>query len=316
MNSRDRLDKALRFEETDRPPHFEASFELAEEAFGLSFPSSDEMYKATKKEREKLFGVCAEIYAKTIEKFKWDAVNVWNPGSRDELQYDFIPFLQKYIGEDIPILNCVWGSFVSLETVKDYMEFSIKLVEEPQEIHRWAKSMLEDAKIHAQKSIDAGVYGTIIANDSAFNSGPFLSPAQHAEFCVPYAKELIDMVKNQGVKVGYHTDGNLMKILDQIIQMRPDYLHSIDPMAGMDIKVVKELTYKKIAIMGNVQCNYLQDGPDEKIIESAKYCLDHAPEGGGYIFSTSNTIFKGLPLKNYEVMLDYFWKRFDVIHNS
>ena len=312
MKCKELLDKALQFEETDRPPHFENTFELIEEAFGLSFPTYDELYKATKIEREKLFVRIADIYAHTIERFKWDAVVLWMPGTRDELQYDFIPFLQKYIGDDIPILNCVWNSFVALETVNDYMEFSVRIAEEPEEIHKWAKSMLESAKIHVQKSINAGVYGTIIANDSAFNDGPFLSPAQHAEFCAPYVKELIDMIRPQGVKVGYHTDGNLMKIMDQIIEMRPDYLHSIDPMAGMDIKVIKELTYNKIALMGNVQCNYLQDGPDEKIIESAKYCLDHATIGGGYIFSTSNTIFKGLPLKNYEVMLDYYWKRFGV----
>lgn len=313
MNSRERMDRTLRFEETDRPPHFELQFQLEKETFGLSFPKQEELCKVSKREREKLYGKIAEIYARTIEEFKWDAVVVWNPGSRDEVQYDFIPFLQKNIGEDIPIINNVWDSFVSLETVKDHMDFAIKISEEPEQIHKWAEKMLEEAKIHAQKSIDSGVYGILIANDSAFNSGPFLSPKQHAEFCAPYARELIDMIKKQGVKVGYHTDGNLMKILDQIIEMKPDFLHSIDPMAGMDIKTVKELTYKKVALMGNVQCNFLQDGPDEKIINSAKYCLDHGTAGGGYIFSTSNVIFKGMPLKNYRVMLNYFWNRYGVV---
>jgi uroporphyrinogen decarboxylase len=312
LKSRERMDKALRFEETDRPPHFENGFDLIEETFGMRFPTGDELYKATKKEREKLYGICAEIYAKIIEKFRWDAVTLWHPGSRDELQYDFIPFFRKFMGEDFPVFNHVWSSFVSLETVNDYMDFSIRMVEEPEEIHKWATSMLEEAKVHAQKSIDAGIYGIVIANDSAFNSGPFLSPAQHGEFCAPYVKELIDMIKKQGVKVGYHTDGNLMKILDQILDMGPDFLHSIDPMAGMDIKLVKELTYKKMALMGNVQCNFLQDCSDERIVESAKYCLDYGTKGGGYIFSTSNIIFKGMPIKSYEKMLDYYWKRYGV----
>jgi hypothetical protein len=37
-------------------------------------------------------------------------------------------------------------------------------------------------------------------------------------------------------------------------------------MAGMDIKQVKELTYGKMALMGNVQCSYLYDCSDERII--------------------------------------------------
>lgn len=313
MKSRERMDRALQFQEPDRPPHFENAFDLVEETFGLQFPTMEELYKATRKEREKLYARCADIYAKITERFKWDALTIWFPGSRDEIQYDFIPFLRKYIGEDFPINNHVWGSFVSLETVTDYMAFAVRLAEEPEEIHQWARNMLEDAKEHARRSIDAGVYGMVIANDSAFNGGPFLSPAQHAEFCAPYVKELIDLVKSQGVKVGYHTDGNLMKILDQIIEMGPSFLHSIDPMAGMDIKVVKELTANRIALMGNVQCSFMQDSDNKQILESAKYCLDHGPAGGGYIFSTSNIIFKGMPLRSYEIMLDYYWKRYGVI---
>ncbi len=310
MKSRERIDKALSFIETDRPPHFENHFGLTEEAFGLSFPTHGELQRASIKEREMLYGRMAELYARIIEKYRWDAVALWTPGSRDELQYDFIPFLQKYLGGDFPIINHVWSSFVDLETVKDYTEFSIKMFEEPEEIHAWARKMLEEARLHAQRSIDAGVYGIIIASDSAFNSGSFLPPDKYAEFSAPYAKELIGLIQSQGVKAGYHTDGNIMGILDTIIGMKPDYLHSIDPMAGMDIKVVKERTYGKVALMGNVQCNYLQDGPDEDIKKSAGYCLDHGPAGGGYIFSTSNVVFKGLPLRSYEVMLDYFWNRY------
>ena len=58
--------------------------------------------------------------------------------------------------------------------------------------------------------------------------------------------------------------------------------------------------------MGNVQCSLLQDGPDEAIRESARYCLDHASSGGGYIFGSSNTIFPGMPLENYERMLEAY----------
>jgi uroporphyrinogen decarboxylase len=77
-------------------------------------------------------------------------------------------------------------------------------------------------------------------------------------------------------------------------------------MAGMDIREVKQRTYGRIALMGNVQCSLLQDGPDEALAASARYCLEHGRPGGGYIFSSSNTIFQGLPLRNYEFMLEVF----------
>lgn len=312
MTSRERFVKALRFEEPDRPPHFEMVFNLTQDAFGLDYPSEEEFIRASKIKREKLFAVCAEVYAKTIEKYKWDAVLVWNPAARNEVQYEFIPFLKKYLGSDIPVGSFVWESVISIDIIKDYTEFSVQLTEEPEKIHEWAKILLKEGIIHTQKLIDSGCEIFCIASDFAFNNAPFLSPKQFSEFIKPYLSEIVSYIKRQGGIVILHTDGNLMKILDDILDTAPDILQSIDPMAGMDIRLVKDITYKKIALMGNVQCSLLQDGSYAKIVESAKYCLDHASKGGGYIFSSSNSIFKGLPLKNYEIMLDYYWKRYNV----
>ena len=103
-----------------------------------------------------------------------------------------------------------------------------------------------------------------------------------------------------------------MPILEQIVEVKPDVIHSIDPMAGMDIAEVKKITYGKAALMGNVKCSSLQDGKDEEIKESVDYALEHASKGSGFIFSSSNCVFKGLPLQNYEKMLGYYW---DFVNN-
>ena len=104
MTSKERLNKTLKFEEPDRPPHFEHTYELVEEAFALSYPSEDEMNASTGLGREKLFAQCAEVYARTVERFKWDAVLVWRPAMRNSAQYEFIPFLKRYLGPDIRII--------------------------------------------------------------------------------------------------------------------------------------------------------------------------------------------------------------------
>jgi uroporphyrinogen decarboxylase len=113
-------------------------------------------------------------------------------------------------------------------------------------------------------------------------------------------------VKDRGAIIIVHSDGNLLPVLDQMLSTEPHVLHSIDPMAGMDIAQVKRIADGKVGLMGNVQCSLLQDGPREAIRESALYCLKHASPGGGYIFSTSNSIFAGMPLENYEYMIEVF----------
>ncbi|MBN1341649.1 MAG: hypothetical protein JXQ73_03165 [Phycisphaerae bacterium] len=312
MTSRERLETALGFREPDRPPHFEQMFELTEEAFGLREPTEAEYAAATGSERERLFERAAEIYARIVEAFRWDAVLTWRPAARNAAQYDFIPYLKRQLGDDVPVGSFVWESSVSIDTVKDYMDFAVRLFERPDEVHAWARDMLDRGLEHARRLIDAGCDIIDVASDYAFNAGSFISPEQFREFVTPYVAELVELIRRNGVTVILHSDGNLMQILDQILEIGPDVLQSIDPQAGMDIAEVKRLTHGKMSLMGNVQCSLLQDGPDEKILASAEYCLEHGAPGGGFIYSTSNTIFPGVPLRNYRLMLETMWDRFGV----
>ncbi|MCQ2446543.1 MAG: hypothetical protein MJ141_06655, partial [Clostridia bacterium] len=100
----------------------------------------------------------------------------------------------------------------------------------------------------------------------------------------------------------------IMPILDQLIEAGPDAIHSLDPMAGVDIAKVKEITYPAhVAICGNVNCARMQTGTDEEVRGSALYALRHGKPGGGYIYCTSNVPFKGLPPERYQMILD-IWK--------
>lgn len=310
MTGRERFYKAISFSEPDRPPHSELIFDLCDDAFGFDYATEEEMAAATGSELDRLLHRTAEAYALLVEKYGWDFILEWRPARGNEAQFKFLPMLKELVGKDVVVGSHVWGACICIDTISDCMQFSIDLHERPETLHELARGYLNNAIRHADRLIDAGCEVVCVASDLAFNAGPFLSPKHFAEFCAPYLHTVIQHIKDRGVTAMLHTDGNLMPIMDQIIDIRPHILQSIDPMAGMDIKEVKRLTYGKLAIMGNVQCSLLQDGPDEKIIESAKYCIDHAAPGGGYIFSSSNSIFKGLPLRNYEVMLNYFWSRF------
>ncbi len=64
----------------------------------------------------------------------------------------------------------------------------------------------------------------------------------------------------------------------------------------------------KVALVGNVDCAALQSGTIEEIEASARYCLKHGKTGGGYIYSTSNTPFQGIPLDRYLMILG-IWKQ-------
>jgi len=66
MTGKERMLKTLRFEEPDRPPHFESMFELEREAFGLQFPDRNSWAGCTTREKNAKIGVCLEVYARII----------------------------------------------------------------------------------------------------------------------------------------------------------------------------------------------------------------------------------------------------------
>lgn len=56
----------------------------------------------------------------------------------------------------------------------------------------------------------------------------------------PFLKKLIAGYRSMGFYVIKHTDGNIMPIIDQLVDTNPHALHSLDPQAGVDIAEIKK----------------------------------------------------------------------------
>lgn len=302
MTSKERILKTLRFEEPDRPPHFEIMFQLEREAFGLAFPDPGAWRSCSRTGKDRLISQCMGIYEKIVSCYQWDALAVFCPWSDP----DGVRAAKRTFGDDILIGSIVGNTTWSIENMPDWMQFSLDLAEHPERIHDAARRKAQTAIATFDRLIDAGADFIHIVNDVAFNAGPFISPAQFKEFITPYLHQEVQHIRQRGAIPFVHTDGNIMTILDEYLSLGAACFQSIDPMAGMDIAEVKRRCRGRMALMGNVQCNLLQEGPREAIRRSARYCLEHGAPGGGYIFGTSNTIFPGMPLENYEYMLEVY----------
>jgi uroporphyrinogen decarboxylase len=309
MTGKERIIKTLKFEEPDYPPHFEVMFELEKEAFGDSFPAFEDWPKFSKTEKARQIEHCADIYEKIVDRYKWDGFLVYYPWCDAE----GITAVKKRFNDEIflggVIGNSIWSiealSYGTYDDIK-WEDFSMMLIEEPERLHAVAARKADEAIERAKPLIAAGVDFIHIVNDVAFNGGPFISPAQFREFITPYLKKQVEFIKSQGVYAFVHTDGNIDPIMEDYLSLGAHCFQSVDPMAGMDIAAMKRQCQGKMALMGNVQCNYLQDGPKELIAQSSLYALENCYSGGGYIFGTSNTIFKGMPLEHYEYMVEVY----------
>ncbi len=302
MTGRERMLKALKFEEPDRPPHFETMFELEREAFSLEFPDRGEWETCTSSRKRDMIKTCIKIYERIIETYRWDALAVFWPWSDPE----GVAAARKQFGDGVLIGSIVGRTVWSIEIIEDWMDFSVQLHERPEELHRIARRLCSESKRKTTELADAGAEFILLVNDIADNRGTFLRPEQMRDLVLPYLGEAVAHIHDCGAFPFLHTDGNIMEILEDYIALGAVCYQSVDPMAGMDIAEVKRRCSGRLALMGNVQCSLLQDGPDEAIRRSVLYALDNGAPGGGYIFGSSNTIFPGMPLKNYDYMLSVY----------
>jgi uroporphyrinogen decarboxylase len=189
------------------------------------------------------------------------------------------------------------------------MQFAADLAERPGELKDKAARMVDARLECAERYRKHGVLdGFALCADYSFNDAPFLSPAMFDEFVTPYLARLVAAYREMGFYTIKHTDGNVMPILDSLVSAGPHALHSLDPQGGVDIAEVKRRVGERICLIGNVCCATMQTGTEEDVAASVRYALRHGMPGGGYVFSTSNCVYTGMPLERYEFMLA-IWRR-------
>jgi uroporphyrinogen decarboxylase len=141
-------------------------------------------------------------------------------------------------------------------------------------------------------------------DDYAYNRGPLMSPGHFRQFFFPGLCSVMQGYKELGLYVIKHTDGNLWRIIDMIIDSGIDCLDPIDPQAGMDLGEVKAKYGDRVALKGNVDCAHLLTfGAPEEVVEATKLALKQGMPGGGYILSSSNSIHSAVKPENYVAMV-------------
>jgi len=315
MTPRERFIAALeRRPVPGRVPHFELVFYLTMEAFGKVAPghrSYHQWDQMEEKERRLHTADLAEMFIAIAERYEHSAILVHHSLTGFDSHARVIDAIRDRTGDRYFLMGMNDPTF-SIPNGTQIADFAGRLADEPEQVKAEAAAKVDEALKKAERCKEhGGLDGFAMCADYCFNTGPFLSPNQFSEYVTPYLTRAIAGFRDMGFYTVKHTDGNIMPILDQLVQAKPDALHSLDPQAGVDIADVKRRVGDRVCLIGNVNCGLLDTGTDEECIESARYCLRHGMPGGGYVFATSNCIYTGLRLNRYELILDVWRKEGD-----
>lgn len=136
--------------------------------------------------------------------------------------------------------------------------------------------------------------------DIAYKSGPYLSPDMFRKLFMPYYRRVAGRISKPWI---FHSDGNLMPILDDLISLGLSGLHPIEP-GPMDLGALKRRYGKHLCLCGNISVDTLSQGRPEDIDRLVKTAITIAGPGGGYIAGSSNSITAYCRPENVRAMRD------------
>lgn len=335
MNSEQRIIGALRREEIDRIPNFE--WLIDQKVIDQIIPGGIDYAEFS--DRMDLDAICVDIDYKCEKTNDGHTKNEWGivskntgeahtfpidgpihsvvdfraytpPDPKEPSRYASLEKMLEKYGDRRCILlhlNDVWSIPSRL---MPFDEFIIKIMDDPQLVVDIV-NMTVDVNIElARQAVQRGVKVIYTGDDYAYNSGPMISPAMFNDMFGEPLRRVIGAYKEMGLYVIKHTDGNIMPIIDIIINAGIDCLDPIDPIAGMSLDHIKKTYGNRICIKGNVDCaNTLTIYGVEETIEETKNCIKTAGPGSGFILSSSNSIHASVKPENYVAMLDT-WKKY------
>lgn len=329
MNSEERLIKALRHEETDRIPIFEWLVDprvidtlhpgMTSDEF-INIMGLDAICASLDYEQKEIksglfqdeWGTIKQLYVKEqaypitgpIKTIR-DLNKYMPPDPHSNGRYKTLDEkLLKNKGNKAVILHLNDVLTIPLRLM-GFQELLIAFWEAPMLVKGLVELSVEINLELAKMAVKRGVKIVYTGDDYAYNNGPLVSTENFREFLYPSLCKVMKGFKDLGLLVIKHSSGNIMPIVDMIVDSGIDCLDAIDPSAKMDLEFMKNKYGKRIALKGNVDCSKtLAFGTKEQVIEETKKCISIGGPQGGYILSSSHSIHLAVKPENFAAMLE------------
>ncbi len=151
---------------------------------------------------------------------------------------------------------------------------------------------------------DVGVDFVWNFDDLAYKTGPMISPRTFRKVFMPGLSRVAHAIRATGLPWVFHSDGNLMLILDDLLTLGMDGLHPIEP-GAMDIHLLKQQYGRRLCLVGNIDLHHtLTQGRPEEVEREVRDRIDDIGRGGGYIISSANSLTSYCLLPNVLAMRD------------
>ena len=192
--------------------------------------------------------------------------------------------LEKY--RDKAVICNMPNVLTVMEAIRPQIDLYIDMFTSAQELKDLCNRLSDVMVAVAEKVCQTDITALYVMDDCAYNKGLLFSPAHLREFVLPHWIKVIDVAKEYGKPVFFHSDGNLEEIWDIFAyELKIRMLNPLQPNL-QDIGLFKLKYYEQTGIYGGVDTSMLHLMTPEQIHEHVRDLFEKAGHGGGLIIST------------------------------
>lgn len=314
LTSRERVIIAFEHQEPDRVPLFEAWIEseivkalggdsyIAREKLGLdcmplgSHPKSTRAYGDGVDEWGRIFK--RGHYCTGLIKSEEDLEKYTAPTShaKDWFPPDKIRCVKQKYAEDFALFFAWHDCSLGLAYLSMGIEnFFLSLYEQPELVNAVIERSTEWTIALVDQANQVGVDFIVLGDDAAENSRPLISPKLFRKLILPQYKKIVN---TSDVPIIWHSDGHVTPLLPMIIEAGFTGVHSLETKANIDLANIKSQYGDKLVLAGNLDTTEILRQSDLNLVrKDVERCIKQGAPGGGYLFSSSNSLFEGHDVK-------------------
>jgi uroporphyrinogen decarboxylase len=194
------------------------------------------------------------------------------------------------------VIAHIWGIVEGTSSFLGIENCWLNLGEHPALMMTWFDRYADWLCGLVDSCVEAGVDLITLSDDWGSNQRMLFSPRMWRRMIAPYAARVVKHARARGIPVNLHSDGHILDIIDDLIEIGYTSMHPVQESAGMDPKLVKEKYGDQIVIYGSLDVidgllKYDGKALEDYIIRRFEI---YAP-GGGFIFNTGHFVQPDIP---------------------
>ena len=168
----------------------------------------------------------------------------WSQSLLSEMRY-------KELGQYFTV-GCINGPISNLIENHGFFNAMLSMKNNPSLFSDIVTKLLRDTEKKAKLAHANGFRAIAIADDIAGNKGLLFSFDYFVDVVLPVYKEIAEIIKENGLFTFFHSDGDIRKVIEPLIEAGYDCIHPVDTQAGLNLYELKKQFGERLSFMGHI----------------------------------------------------------------